>query len=98
MEEIKKYFKNKGLNDVVIERLIKPYCNHQDIVGEFEYYIKNNSFVKNNPITECGYTAQVLYEKYNNKLDISGVFAMLITLREKPEEGLKIISENFPVK
>lgn len=96
--KIKNYLKSKELTDVVINNLTKPYYKHPDIANEFEYYIRTSNFVDENPIVESGYTAKRLYEEYKDKLDISGVFAMLITLRENPEEGLKTIANNFPRK
>lgn len=95
---IRNYLKSKELTDVVIDTLIKPYYNHPDIANEFEYYIRTSNFVEENPITESGYTAKRLYEEHKDKLNISGVFAMLRTLRENPEEGLKAIEDNFPRK
>lgn len=95
---IRNYLKSKELTDVVISNLTKPYYNHPDIANEFEYYIRTSNFIEENPITESGYTAKRLYEEHKDKLDISGVFAMLRTLRENPEEGLKTIANNFPRK
>lgn len=95
---IKNYLKSKGLTDIVIGTLTKPYYNHPDIANEFEYYIRTSNFVKDNPIIESGYTAEKLYEEHKDKLDIPGVFAMLRTLRENPEQGLKMIADNFPKK
>jgi len=95
---IRNYLKSKDLSDEVISNLSKPYYNHPDIANEFEYYIRTSNFVEENPITESGYTAKRLYEEHKDKLDISGVFAMLRTLRENPEKGLKTIADNFPQK
>ena len=98
IEEIKNYYKENGKSEILIKQLTKKYYNHPDIANEFAFYIKTKEFVEASPITECGYTAKKLFEEHNDKLNISGVFAMLITLREKPEEGLEIIKKNFPRK
>jgi len=98
VDRIRTYLKTKGLSDVVVSNLIKKYYNHPDIAEEFEYYIRTSKFVEEKPIMESGYTAKRLYEDYRDKLDISGAFSMLITLRENPERGLKIIADNFSTK
>lgn len=90
--------KKDNINDVVVKQLVKPYYNHPDIANEFEYWIRKKEFIEENPVTEHGYTAKKLYEKYNNILDISGIFSLLITLREDSAKALKWIEEGFPRK
>lgn len=97
-EIIRTFLKENGMTEVVINKFAKSFYNNPDIASEFEYYIKTSKFIEENPINESGYTAKRLYEEYKNKLSIVGVFSMLITLRETPERGLKIISDNFPTK
>lgn len=90
--------KKENTTDVVVKQLVKPYYNHPDIANEFEYWIRKNQFVDENPITECGYTAKKLYEEYGDVLDISGIFSLLITLRDDPDKAIKWIKEGFPRK
>lgn len=98
VNKIKEYLKTKNVTDQVVKVLSKPYYKHLDIAKEFEFWIRTSTFVENNPVIESGYTAKRLYEEHKDKLDIPGVFSMLVTLREKPEKGLKLIAENFPRK
>lgn len=97
--QIRKYLsKLEGATDVVVEQLVKKYYGHPDIANEFEYWIRTKNFVSNNPITEQGYTAQRIYNEFCDKLNASGVFSLLITLRTDSEKGLKYIEDNFPTK
>lgn len=97
--QIRKYLsKLEGTTDVVVEKLVKPYYGHPDIANEFEYWIRTKTFVSNNPITEQGYTAQRIYNEFGDRLQASGIFSLLITLRTNPEKGLNYIKTNFPIK
>lgn len=101
MEIIKDYLKSLNLTEPVINQLLKTFINNPDIVNEYENWLKTKEFVINNPITEQGYTAKMIYEKWvveDSILDINGVFSLLVTLRENPENGLKYIIEGFPKK
>ena len=98
INSIREYLQSQISNNTVVNKLANKYYKYPDIANEFEYYIRTSRFVEDNPITECGYTAKRLYSEHKDKLNISGVFSMLITLREKPEKGLKYIADNFPQK
>lgn len=95
---IKEYLNEKGLSDVVIKQLTKNYYDNPDIANEFEFWIRTKKFIENNPVIESGYTAKKLFDEFNDKLNISGIFSMLITLRNHPEKGLKYIDDNFSTK
>lgn len=90
--------KNENITDEVVKQLVKPYYEHPDIANEFEYWIRKKQFVEENPIIECGYTAERLYEEYKDILDIQGIFSLMITLKDDSEKALRWINEGFPRK
>lgn len=96
--KIRQYFIDKGEDVKVASRMIMPFMKDPDIVCEFEYYLRKGEFVKDNPVVVEGYTAEELYSKYGDKLEIDSVFAFMCALRHNPKSALKMIEEGFPTK
>ena len=98
MEEIvKKYFTEElGEGDVVAEILYNKVSKYEDIYAEFLYWLKNRTFVKENPVTIDGYTAQNVFEGFDDLLEI-GAFGALVSLRTNHDEMLAYMKAGMPV-
>ncbi|MDR2732996.1 MAG: hypothetical protein LBB36_07255, partial [Fibromonadaceae bacterium] len=70
---------------------------HDDIRTELEKWIEQQEYTQDNPLTVEGYTAEKIF-KLAPFMDGVGVYNFLITLRERPENGKRIIAEGFPRK
>lgn len=98
MSKITTYFiENKKMTPVVATLLAKSLEKYEDIKNEFSYWIDNNSFECNNPISVSGYTAKSIHEMAPH-LDGAGVYNFMVTLRDKPEKAQEYIDNGFPTK
>ncbi len=85
------------LNDteVIAVQSYEHLAKYDDILAEFVYWIKNNSFKDHDAIEIEGYTAEWLYKRF--AFIPVGAYNFLVDLRENPEEMLKLLDENLPV-
>ena len=90
--------KEKKVTEEVTKQLVKPYYGNPEIANEFAYWLRKREFIGENPVTIHGYTAEILYDKYKEQLDIAGVFSLLISLKGDYEKAIKWINEGFPQK
>jgi len=98
MENIINYLINeKNQKPQVAEKVASPFGRHDDIRAELEEWITHRRFPATNPITVEGYTAAAIVG-LAQFMDGVGAYNFLITLRERPENGKRIISEGFPRK
>ena len=98
MSKITTYFiQNKKTTPTVAMVLAKSLEKYDDIKNEFIYWIDNNSFDCNNPISVNGYTARHIHEMAPH-LDGAGVYNFMVTLRDKPEKAQEYIDNGFPEK
>ena len=98
MELIINYLVNeRNQKSEVAERLVAPFQKHDDIRSELEHWIEQREFNKDNSLTIEGYTAEMIY-KLAPFMDGVGVYNFLITLRERPDNGKRIIAEGFKRK
>ena len=98
MEKIIEYLENEcGQKPEVATRLSLPFMTHDDIRTELENWIVKRDYVKDNPLTIEGYSADDI-SKLAPFMDGVGVYNFMVTLRERPENGKRIIAEGFPRK
>ena len=81
----------------VAERIALPIEKHNDIRAELEQWIANREYPQENPLTVEGYTAAMI-SQLAPFMDGVGVYNFLVTLRERPDNGKRIIAEGFPRK
>ena len=95
MEKIINYIINeKKQKPVVAEKISAPIERHLDIKAELEKWIDTRSFPTENMLSIEGYTAEMIF-KLAPFMDGVGVYNFLVTLRERPENGKRIIAEGF---
>ena len=98
MEKIINYLVNvRKQKPEVAAKIAVPFERHNDIRTELEKWIEQQEYTQDNPITIEGYTAEMLC-KLAPFMDGVGVYNFLVTLRERPENGKRIIAEGFPRK
>ena len=81
----------------VAAKIASSFETHNDIRAELENWIERQEYALNNPITIEGYTAEMI-SKLAPFMDGVGVYNFMVTLRERPENGKRIIAEGFPRK
>ena len=81
----------------VAKKVASPFEAHKDIRNELEGWIETNEYMRNNPLTIEGYTAEMIY-KLAPFMDGVGVYNFMVTLRERPDNAKRIIAEGFPRK
>ena len=98
MEKILNYLINEcSERPRVAIKLSSGFERHDDIRAELEAWIELRKFPKDNLVTVEGYTAKAI-SKLAPFMDGVGVYNFLITLRERPEDGKRIIAEGFKWK
>ena len=98
MSKITTYLiQDKKMTPVVATVLAKSLEKYDDIKNEFIYWIENNSFECDNPLSINGYTAKRIHEIAPH-LDGVGVYNFIVTLRDKPEQAREYIDKGFPIK
>jgi len=78
-------------------KIASPFEKHDDIRAELEKWLEKREYTQDNPLTIEGYTAEKI-SKLAPFMDGVGVYNFLITLRERPDNGKRIIAEGFPRK
>lgn len=92
---IKEYYKKAGVASFIIDEKLKKFDKHDDIAGEFEYWILNNEYI--DKICVEGYKASDL-SKISSYLNGEGAFVILIELREDPVGAKERIKNGFEIK
>ena len=95
---IEKYFiKEKNLPKNIYGMYYSNISRHEDIREEFDEWVQNRLYRKEGAVKVEGYTAEMIYQMAPF-LDGVGVFNFLVTLKERPVVGLRIIKKGFLVK
>jgi hypothetical protein len=98
METIVNYLVNeRKQKPQVAAKIAAPLGKYDDISAELEKWIERREYAQENPLTIEGYTAEMI-SKLAPFMDGVGVYNFLVTLRERPENGKRIIAEGFPRK
>ena len=98
MEKIVNYLVNvRNQKPEVAAKIASSFERHDDIRAELEKWIERQDYAQDKPLTVEGYTAEAI-SKLAPFMDGVGVYNFLITLRERPENGKRIIAEGFPRK
>ena len=98
MDKIIKYLVNeRNQKPEVASKIASPFEKHSDIRAELETWIEKREYPQDNPLTVEGYTAEAV-SKLAPFMDGVGVYNFMVTLRERPDNAKKIISEGFPRK
>ena len=95
MEKILNYLINeKKQKPLVAEKIASSFERHDDIKAELESWIESRVFPIKNMLSIEGYTAEMIF-KLAPFMDGVGVYNFLVTLRERPENGKRIIADGF---
>ena len=98
MEKIVNYLVNeRNQKPEVAKRITAPFEKHDDIRLELEKWIERREYPQDNPLTVEGYSAEMI-SKLAPFMDGVGVYNFMVTLRERPDNGKRIIAERFPRK
>ena len=98
METIINYLMNeRGQKLQVAAKIAAPLEKHCDIRAELEQWIVKREYAQDNPLSIEGYTAEKI-AKLAPFMDGVGAYNFLVTLRERPENGKRIIAEGFKRK
>jgi hypothetical protein len=89
--------KEKQMTEAVAARMEKKVSKYEDIRKEFEFWIMNKTYNKDNPLTVGGYSAQDIYS-LAPFMDGLGVFNFMVTLREDPAKAKEYIEGGFKRK
>jgi hypothetical protein len=96
IEKIVGYLVNaRNQKPEVAAKIASPFEKHGDIRAELEKWIERQEYARDNPLTVEGYSAEDI-SKLAPFMDGVGVYNFLVTLRERPENGKRIIAEGFP--
>ena len=98
MEKIIDYLVNaRNQKPEVAAKIALPFEKHDDIRAELEKWIERREYPQENPLSVEDYTAEMIY-MLAPFMDGVGVYNFMITLRERPDNGKRIIAEGFPRK
>jgi hypothetical protein len=98
MEKIINYLVNEcHQNPETAGKISLPFEKYGDIRAELEQWIEKRSYPRDHPLTVEGYTAEMIAQ-LAPFMDGVGVYNFLVTLRERPDKGKRIIAEGFPRK
>ena len=81
----------------VATRIASPFKKHDDIRAELEQWIQLQTYKQDKPLKIEGYTAEMI-SKLAPFMDGVGIYNFMVTLRERPDNGKRIIAEGFPRK
>jgi len=98
MEKIINYLVSEcDRKPAVAATVAAPLEKHDDIRAELENWIDTREFPKDGAVTVEGYTAEAIFglAPFMNGV---GLYNFLITLRERPDNGKRIIAEGFKRK
>ena len=95
-EIIKEYYSvvRGSVPDYLLDKKIEDFSDNPDIEEEFEYWIKNHEYKKENCVEIEGYTAEGI-ASLSKYIDGEGAFVMLIQLRKNPEAAIRKIKAGF---
>ena len=95
MEKILSYLiSERSQKPEIAEKIASPFRMHDDIRTGLENWIEQRVYPQGDTLIVEGYTAKVIF-KLAPFMDGVGVYNFLITLRERPDDGHRIISEGF---
>jgi len=98
MEKIVNYLvSERNQKQQVADKIASPFEKHDDIRAELENWIERREYPHDNPLTVEGYSAEMI-SKLAPFMDGVGVYNFMVTLRERPENGKRIIAEGFKRK
>jgi hypothetical protein len=98
MEKIVNYLVNeRGQKPQVAAKIAAPFEKHDDIHAELEKWIEQKEYPQENSLAIEGYSAEMI-SKLAPFMDGVGVYNFMVTLRERPENGKRIIAEGFTRK
>jgi hypothetical protein len=98
METIVNYLVNvRGQKPEVAAKIASSFEKHDDICVELERWIAQQEYAQEQPLTIEGYTAEMI-SRLAPFMDGVGVYNFMITLRERPDNGKRIIAEGFKRK
>ena len=98
MQTIIDYLINvRNQKPAVAAKIAAPLEKHTDILVELEQWIERQEYPHDNPLTIEGYTAEAI-SKLAPFMDGVGVYNFMVTLRERPENGKRIIKDGFKRK
>jgi len=98
LENIINYLINeRSQKPQVAAKVSSPFEKHDDVRTELEKWIELREYPRDNPLIVEGYTAEAI-SKLAPFMDGVGAYNFLITLRERPENGKRIITEGFKRK
>jgi hypothetical protein len=98
MEKVINYLINeRNQKPEVAAKIALPFKKHDDIRTELEKWIEQQKYLRDNPLTIEGYTAEKI-SKLAPFMDGVGVYNFMVTLRERPDNAKRIIAEGFPRK
>ena len=90
---LENYYKDHGINPILLKQKISMFDRNKDIAAEFEYWIEHGEYSIGGCEVE-GYSAKILGETFN-KLKGEGSFILMIELRENPNKARNRISRGF---
>ena len=98
MEKIVNYLvEERNQKPAVAAKIASSFEKHDDIRSELENWITTKEYAQDNPLTIEGYSADMI-SKLAPFMDGVGVYNFMVTLRERPDNGKRIIAEGFPRK
>ena len=98
MEKIVNYLVNvRNQTPEVAAKIASPLARHDDIRAELEKWIVRQEYPQDHPLAVEGYTAEII-SKLAPFMDGVGVYNFMVTLRERPNNGKRIIAEGFSRK
>lgn len=98
MEMIRRYLIDERCQTPeAADKILAPLEKHEDICSELVNWIIQRKFTQDSPLAIEGYTAQMISD-LAPFMDGVGVYNFLVTLRERPDNAKRIISEGFPRK
>ena len=98
MEKIIDYLINtRSQKPEIAAKVSLPLERHDDIRAELEKWIETREYPQDTPLAIEGYTAEMI-SKLAPFMDGVGVYNFMVTLRERPDNGKRIIAEGFPRK
>jgi len=98
MNKIVNYLVNvRNQKAEVAAKIAAPFERHDDIRSELEKWIERQEYTYDAPLTIEGYTAEMISE-FAPFMDGVGVYNFMVTLRERPDNALRIIAAGFPRK
>ncbi len=97
-EVVIRYFKDElKENDTASKIIFEDIRKYEDILKEFTKYLIQKTYDLDNRLEINGYTAKKIAE-LNPSFEACGVYSFMKTLRDKPDDALKIINNGFPNK